>query len=97
MPSEKIDPMNIPDNINKMNRAVTEASNIPASIKQIIPTENTNINIFFRPNRSLNIPRGNCVIMLPRSEEHTYELQSRFDIVCRLLLEKKKTISITYI
>src|SRR5207249_6278865 len=24
-----------------------------------------------------------------RSEEHTSELQSRFDIVCRLLLEKK--------
>src|SRR5699024_12722955 len=25
------------------------------------------------------------------SEEHTSELQSRFDLVCRLLLEKKKT------
>src|SRR5437868_13545194 len=28
---------------------------------------------------------------LERSEEHTSELQSRFDLVCRLLLEKKKT------
>src|SRR5207249_7161751 len=28
----------------------------------------------------------------PRSEEHTSELQSRFDLVCRLLLEKKKKI-----
>src|SRR5699024_11552758 len=27
-----------------------------------------------------------------RSEEHTSELQSRFDLVCRLLLEKKKKI-----
>src|SRR5699024_11748859 len=27
--------------------------------------------------------------LLPRSEEHTSELQSRFDLVCRLLLEKK--------
>src|SRR5438067_10045251 len=27
-----------------------------------------------------------------RSEEHTSELQSRFDLVCRLLLEKKKTM-----
>src|SRR5437868_14688688 len=27
---------------------------------------------------------------LERSEEHTSELQSRFDLVCRLLLEKKK-------
>src|SRR2546428_5024642 len=29
-----------------------------------------------------------------RSEEHTSELQSRSDLVCRLLLEKKKTPSI---
>src|SRR5450432_3059065 len=27
---------------------------------------------------------------VPRSEEHTSELQSRSDLVCRLLLEKKK-------
>src|SRR5699024_12298266 len=27
-----------------------------------------------------------------RSEEHTSELQSRFDLVCRLLLEKKKKL-----
>src|SRR5699024_12063053 len=33
-------------------------------------------------------------IGLGRSEEHTSELQSRFDIVCRLLLEKKSN---TYI
>src|SRR5699024_11837051 len=26
----------------------------------------------------------------PRSEEHTSELQSRFDLVCRLLLEQHK-------
>src|SRR5438105_7346193 len=35
-----------------------------------------------------------CVEMIgftaPRSEEHTSELQSRVDLVCRLLLEKKK-------
>src|SRR5699024_11730570 len=30
------------------------------------------------------------VIEIGRSEEHTSELQSRFDLVCRLLLEKKK-------
>src|SRR5437868_12773982 len=29
----------------------------------------------------------------PRSEEHTSELQSRFDLVCRLLLEKKNGLS----
>src|SRR5438874_8638244 len=30
-----------------------------------------------------------------RSEEHTSELQSRRDLVCRLLLEKKKNIFLT--
>src|SRR5699024_12170999 len=29
--------------------------------------------------------------ILARSEEHTSELQSRFDLVCRLLLEKKNS------
>src|SRR5260370_19646155 len=35
--------------------------------------------------------RGTC----PRSEEHTSELQSHLNLVCRLLLEKKKTIILT--
>src|SRR5690606_29358685 len=30
-------------------------------------------------------------LSIPRSEEHTSELQSRENLVCRLLLEKKKT------
>src|SRR5437868_15237500 len=30
------------------------------------------------------------IVFRRRSEEHTSELQSRFDLVCRLLLEKKK-------
>src|SRR5207249_12159353 len=34
--------------------------------------------------------RGSACGTSPRSEEHTSELQSRFDLVCRLLLEKKK-------
>src|SRR2546421_2343750 len=33
------------------------------------------------------------VIVLARSEEHTSELQSRSDLVCRLLLEKKKEVA----
>src|SRR3712207_8394023 len=39
-----------------------------------------------RPSRTLEDPR---------SEEHTSELQSRQYLVCRLLLEKKKTILTT--
>src|SRR5699024_11746634 len=34
--------------------------------------------------------RGDRGQQMVRSEEHTSELQSRFDLVCRLLLEKKK-------
>src|SRR2546429_1071460 len=39
-------------------------------------------------------PDGN-MWAIQRSEEHTSELQSRLHLVCRLLLEKKKKISIT--
>src|SRR5207249_8516291 len=39
-----------------------------------------------RPAQHLR-PHHEC-----RSEEHTSELQSRFDLVCRLLLEKKKPV-----
>src|SRR2546422_2519451 len=35
--------------------------------------------------------RDGMVISRWRSEEHTSELQSRLHLVCRLLLEKKKT------
>src|SRR5256885_6672197 len=32
-----------------------------------------------------------CIYLFTRSEEHTSELQSPCNLVCRLLLEKKKT------
>src|SRR2546430_3815361 len=35
-------------------------------------------------------PASAAVISLARSEEHTSELQSQSNLVCRLLLEKKK-------
>src|SRR5207249_6429475 len=40
-------------------------------------------------DRGQALKRGGGMILV-RSEEHTSELQSRFDLVCRLLLEKKK-------
>src|SRR5206468_12164407 len=42
----------------------------------------------YSPGTSANWYR---VLFFSRSEEHTSELQSRSDLVCRLLLEKKKT------
>src|SRR2546422_6854103 len=41
-------------------------------------------------SRSLIVPAGGEPDV-QRSEEHTSELQSRLHLVCRLLLEKKKT------
>src|SRR5437867_10296627 len=37
-----------------------------------------------------DISRAERVLEYHRSEEHTSELQSPYDLVCRLLLEKKK-------
>src|SRR5438874_3811079 len=37
------------------------------------------------------VPKLRGTVQADRSEEHTSELQSRRDLVCRLLLEKKKT------
>src|SRR5438034_4257148 len=37
-------------------------------------------------------PEGEATLQLGRSEEHTSELQSHSDLVCRLLLEKKNNI-----
>src|SRR5206468_5245583 len=40
--------------------------------------------------RCVNTESSTATSKLARSEEHTSELQSRSDLVCRLLLEKKK-------
>src|SRR3712207_7748166 len=48
-----------------------------------------------RPGRRAGVVVG-CLghaVCPPRSEEHTSELQSRQYLVCRLLLEKKRTVS----
>src|SRR2546429_1436608 len=45
-----------------------------------------------RRGRDTGVPGARFPSPLPlRSEEHTSELQSRLHLVCRLLLEKKKT------
>src|SRR5207247_5101859 len=51
----------------------------------------TNTFLFARDNYRCQFcgRRGRCW----RSEEHTSELQSRVDLVCRLLLEKKKPMA----
>src|SRR5699024_11379609 len=46
----------------------------------------THSNVKEEKFKELMFAKGN---LTRRSEEHTSELQSRFDLVCRLLLEKK--------
>src|SRR5699024_71241 len=66
-----------------MTRTTTSSSSIPANTRTS-PTFPERIGTGpMRPTASASAPGR------PRSEEHTSELQSRFDLVCRLLLEKK--------
>src|SRR2546425_4206072 len=44
-----------------------------------------------RPSSGSSCGCEACMVQTPRSEEHTSELQSLAYLVCRLLLEKKKT------
>src|SRR5688572_32656989 len=47
------------------------------------------------PPLRMSLPRPPDNLSLPRSEEHTSELQSQSNLVCRLLLEKKKQHNLT--
>src|SRR5207248_11802903 len=46
--------------------------------------------LFPNPRGSSGYGQKYCQAIFARSEEHTSELQSPYDLVCRLLLEKKK-------
>src|SRR3989454_8089774 len=67
------------------NRRTTSVE-IPASPGEQGPGE---MMICEGPSRSIS----SCDVASWRSEEHTSELQSPCNLVCRLLLEKKKTTS----
>src|SRR5256886_5204263 len=53
-------------------------------------------NLHLNPNRVLLTNALICPNLSSRSEEHTSELQSQSNLVCRLLLEKKKTLLLIY-
>src|SRR5437868_12700452 len=59
------------------------AEQLKAVLKDAARQANAEVHIAGAP-QDVTTPAG------VRSEEHTSELQSRFDIVCRLPLEKKK-------
>src|SRR5690349_23990151 len=64
-----------------LRRKRSRRSRAPPAILKIIP----------RGRRGCCARRSAAPTASIRSEEHTSELQSRRELVCRLLLEKKKT------
>src|SRR5436309_4428404 len=57
------------------------------SVNDLMKREDADLPVYLAAEKDLYHPPDK-----PRSEEHTSELQSRENLVCRLLLEKKKKI-----
>src|SRR5699024_11250690 len=70
-------------------------------VRAVLQNERSRVT-YLLPGQTRTYPRGDYFYLsvcplegraggaqIRRSEEHTSELQSRFDLVCRLLLEKK--------
>src|SRR3712207_6981444 len=77
-------------------RALQKREGFPSYAARL-PTGSTLGSAQALPQRLPTNPYITCdrIDLLPRSEEHTSELQSRQYLVCRLLLEKKiKSISV---
>src|SRR5699024_12452941 len=74
-------------NINR-NPDVTYSALVPnlKGAKRAAESNVDEINLLVSASNTHNLKN---VGRTTRSEEHTSELQSRFDLVCRLLLEKK--------
>src|SRR5690606_40431351 len=72
--------------ISPVNAASCSAS--PCSRKSTLRTLTGSPNLMVKAASQHCSPKSRLDRM-PRSEEHTSELQSRENIVCRLLLEKK--------
>src|SRR5207249_11138930 len=77
-------PRGCPANRDSINYDIATAWHLPMPPHFPVPARGCNLN---------RCP-GLIARQPLRSEEHTSELQSRFDLVCRLLLEKKKKISV---
>src|SRR5437667_4549125 len=96
---------NATDRTRKLSHALTHpipsevVSQDEAACQQDVITDDLEVNKYILPIRhthlesEITIGSGNSVVVgerfWGRSEEHTSELQSHHDLVCRLLLEKK--------
>src|SRR5689334_24156042 len=72
-----------------------EAGSIGASCQTVRKARTNGLSVGNLDRTVIVVPDGvRAVAARLRSEEHTSELQSQFHLVCRLLLEKKKTPNI---
>src|SRR5438270_3775315 len=58
-------------------------------VPRLLSSGSSNMAFFFAFSGSADKIKKNAMLLEPRSEEHTSELQSQSNLVCRLLLEKK--------
>src|SRR5699024_12729406 len=73
---------------DKLRQRLLDAINKITSAESTVNSVRNNANA--RTNKKHKNQSLNALLeFVERSEEHTSELQSRFDLVCRLLLEKK--------
>src|SRR5690606_34759447 len=95
-PVVKIDPSTLPRAPNLHYRGQCGYADLPGHIAQwdvcLLPFALNEATAFISPTKTLEYmaARKPVVSTRVRSEEHTSELQSRENLVCRLLLEKKK-------
>src|SRR5947208_7540097 len=63
---------------------------VAANVEQLVASRRLERRGGDRRRDVLDVGEGAALLAIPRSEEHTSELQSPDHLVCRLLLEKKK-------
>src|SRR5699024_12756066 len=86
--SSQHNPLSLHDALPICGSAASAAANRPCS-----PTADATLSSRKPMNSSgQEFSDDATTARMARSEEHTSELQSRFDLVCRLLLEKKNTL-----
>src|SRR2546427_7548135 len=87
------DPQPQPDTPVLMPQVATVVAADPTQVKFAVPVEGP---VVFAPAKFAQAPPPAPPKPATRSEEHTSELQSQSNLVCRLLLEKKKIKQVVY-
>src|SRR5260370_15400335 len=75
---------------NDCFRVIVEFLPVPIAITRKATGKVMYANDHFAALYGLTRSSGKMIVGVHRSEEHTSELQSHLNLVCRLLLEKKK-------